>query len=39
MSKGRTWSRQVEVQGGKENYEGGALVDLSVTTQPKAISH
>lgn len=36
MSKGKTWSRQVEVQGGKENEEGGALVYLSVTTQTKS---
>lgn len=36
MSKEKSWSRQVEVQGGKENEEGGALVYLSVTTQTKS---
>lgn len=35
MSKGRTWSRQVEVQGGKGNRERTALVDPSVVTQNK----
>lgn len=35
MSKGRTWSRQVEVQEGKGNRERTALVDPSVVTQNK----